>query len=150
MYQVTVQRVVPINSMPNVSQLKHWAKEVLRIKNTPAELAIRIVGVKEITDLNFRYRNSDKGTNVLSFPFDMPKEINDERVFLGDIIICADIVNKEAHQQGISKEAHWAHMVVHGILHLLGLDHETDSDAAIMEPEEIKILQTLGFPNPYQ
>lgn len=148
MYQVTVQRVVPKSSMPPSSLLKRWAKETLKLTTKTGELNIRIVDIDEMTDLNFRYRQKNKPTNVLSFPFDMP-EIEDEMIFLGDIVICADVVNQEALEQGKTQEAHWAHMIVHGSLHLLGFDHETDADAAIMEPKEIHILQQLGFSNPY-
>lgn len=149
MYQVTVQRTVPKNVMPSTKNLKHWAKTALKYLQKNAELNIRVVDLSEITALNAQYRHKNKPTNVLSFPFDMPEEIDDELSFLGDIIICADVVNNEAQLQHKSKEAHWAHMVVHGTLHLIGYDHETDADAATMEPKETAILTSLGFPNPY-
>lgn len=150
MYQVTVQRTVPKNVMPSAKNLQHWAKAALKYLDKSAELNIRIVDSAEMTELNSQYRHKKKPTNVLSFPFDMPEEVEDELSFLGDIIICAEIVNDEAQVQHKSKQAHWAHMVIHGTLHLLGYDHEKDSDAAIMEPKEIAILESLGFPNPYQ
>ena len=150
MYQVTIQYTIKKIDLPSQSQLKRWSKQVLKLKTTAAELNIRIVDTTEMTELNTQYRHKPSSTNVLSFPFDMPEEIEDEIPFLGDIVICAEVVNQEALQQNKSKEAHWAHMVVHGTLHLLGYDHETDADAAIMEPQEITILQSLGFPNPYQ
>lgn len=150
MYQVTVQRAVPKNSMLSPMLLKRWAKAVLKLKTNAAEIAIRIVDIAEMTELNICYRHKKGPTNVLSFPFDTPEEVKGEIPFLGDIIICAEVVNQEANEQGKTMEAHWAHMIVHGSLHLLGYDHETDTDAAIMEPQEINILKTLGFPNPYQ
>ncbi len=150
MYQVTVQRTVPKNSMPSTKDLKHWAKTTLKFLNKHAELNIRVVDSSEITELNSEYRQKNKPTNVLSFPFDMPDEIEDELTFLGDIIICAEVVNNEALSQYKSQQAHWAHMVVHGTLHLLGYDHEKEEDAEQMEPKEIAILATLGFPNPYE
>ncbi len=150
MYQVTVQRIVPKDIMPSTKDLKHWAKAALKYLKKNAELNIRIVDTEEITELNSEYRKKNKPTNVLSFPFDMPEEVEDELAFLGDIIICAEVVNNEASEQHKSLAAHWAHMVVHGILHLLGYDHETEEDAEIMEPQEIAILATLGFPNPYR
>lgn len=149
MYQITIQYAVKNIGMPSTAQLKHWAKQVLKLNTKTAELNIRVVDKMEISALNTQYRHKTYATNVLSFPFDTPKEIEDEIPFLGDIVICAEVVNQEALQQNKSKEAHWAHMIIHGTLHLLGYDHETDADAAIMEPKEIAILQSLGFSNPY-
>lgn len=150
MHHITVQSTVPKNLIPAASQLKQWAKEALKSKITDVEMTIRIVDIPEITELNTRYRHKSAPTNVLSFPFDMPEHLEGEPFLLGDIVICADIVNKEAKEQGKTQTAHWAHMVVHGTLHLLGYDHETTADADVMEPLEITILQSLGFPNPYQ
>ncbi len=115
----------------------------LKNKMPSAELTIRIVDKKEITELNSTYRHKNKPTNVLSFPFDMPEECEDEIPILGDIIICAEVIQEESLQQEKTVEAHWAHMVVHGALHLLGYDHEKDHEAEIMEAEEIKILEGL-------
>lgn len=150
MHRITIQRMVSKNTMPSPTLLKMWAKTALKRKSNPIELNIRIVDIQEITLLNQQYRNKNKPTNVLSFPLDMPEESGETFKTLGDIVICADIVNQEAHEQGKSANAHWAHMIVHSTLHLLGYDHETDADAAIMEPEEIHILAGLGFNNPYQ
>lgn len=150
MYQVTVQRTVPKSIMPSTKDLKHWAIATLKFLNIHAELNIRVVDSHEITTLNSEYRHKNKPTNVLSFPFDMPHEIEDELAYLGDIIICAEVVNHEAQLQHKPKEAHWVHMIVHGTLHLLGYDHEKEEDALVMEAKEIAILETLGFPNPYQ
>jgi probable rRNA maturation factor len=150
MHKITIQRMVPKDTMPAQSLLKKWAKKALESKTSPAELNIRIVDIAEITELNSHYRHKSGPTNVLSFPFDMPEEAQEELLVLGDIVICAAIVNQEAQAQDKTQTAHWAHMVVHGTLHLLGYDHETDADAAIMELKEITILSTLGFNNPYQ
>ena len=151
MYRITIQRMVSKDTMPTPTLLKTWAKTALEKKKTGAiELNIRIVDIAEITLLNHRYRNKNKPTNVLSFPLDMPEESGETCKTLGDIVVCADVVNQEALSQGKSANAHWAHMIVHSTLHLLGYDHETDEDAAIMEPEEIHILAGLGFNNPYQ
>jgi probable rRNA maturation factor len=148
MHRITVQCTVAKNTLPTQTLFKKWAKEAL--KQTPAaELNIRIVNIIEITELNVRYRHKQGPTNVLSFPFDMPEEAKDEIPTLGDIVICADIVKQEAKAQGKSEEAHWAHLVVHGTLHLLGYDHEMKADAALMEAQEIRILSKLGFKNPY-
>jgi len=140
---------VPKDTVPAPFLIKKWAKQALKKKSKNTELNIRIVNIIEITDLNVRYRHKQGATNVLSFPFDMPWDIYDEPSMLGDIVICADVVKEEAKAQGKLEEAHWAHMIVHGTLHLLGYDHEIESDAAIMESQEIHILAALGFENPY-
>lgn len=150
MYDITIQRAVAKKSQPGAVKLKKWAKAVLLNKIPDAELTIRIVDKAEITELNSTYRKKNKPTNVLSFPFDMPDELTDETPMLGDIIICADVIEEEALAQHKTEEAHWAHMVVHGTLHLLGFDHEDEADADMMEAEEITILHSLGFENPYK
>lgn len=142
-YRVTMQRAFDAAWVPKNKELKHWAIAALTSRVDTAELTVRIVDIPEMTELNTRYRHKPGPTNVLSFPFDIPP-------LLGDIIICAEVVEEEAKQQNKSSKAHWAHMVVHGVLHLLGYDHEIESQALIMESEEIHILQALDFPNPYQ
>lgn len=138
-----------INSdVPDDHLLKKWAKAALDHEKSPAEFTIQIVNSDEIADLNARYRHKNKPTNILSFPFEAPTEYQDQ-LFLGDLVICAEVVNNEALEQNISKRAHWAHMVVHGALHLLKYDHENEHDAKIMENKETHILTSLGFPNPY-
>lgn len=112
-----------------------------------AEVTIRIVDEAESQQLNFDYREKDKPTNVLSFPFQAPPGI--ELPLLGDLIICAQVVASEAEEQNKALEAHWAHMVVHGSLHLLGFDHINEADAEEMEAEEVQILHDLGYANPY-
>jgi len=109
---------------------------------------IRLVDETEGARLNADYRGKNYPTNVLSFPFEVPPGI--PNTHLGDLVICAPVVVGEAVAQGISVEAHWAHLTVHGVLHLLGYDHLEDDEAERMEAEEIRILETLGFPNPYQ
>lgn len=150
MYDIIIQPMIPAHLMPAKTLLKNWAKTALKTKISAAEVTIRIVDTAEMTELNEQYRHKKGPTNVLSFPFDMPEELKNETPILGDIIICADVVNREANEQQKTRDAHWAHMIVHGTLHLLGYDHETEAEAAIMEPNEIAILQTLGFNNPYQ
>ncbi len=150
MHLITVQRAVAKNEMPAATQLKQWAKEVLKSKTPDVEMTIRIVTVAEMTELNTQYRHKTGATNVLSFPYDMPVGLDDGPVLLGDIVICANIVQQEAAAQGKPVIAHWAHMVVHGTLHLLGYDHETPADADIMESLEKMILKKLGFSDPYQ
>jgi probable rRNA maturation factor len=150
MLKILVQRASR-ESAPATTQLRLWAKQTLRDKNiTAAELTIRLVDAAEMTLLNTTYRHKAGATNVLSFPFDqMNEEMEGELPLLGDIVICAAVVNAEADAQHKTSTAHWAHMVVHGTLHLLGHDHVVEPEAEIMEALEITILQTLGFPNPY-
>lgn len=150
MYQIIVQRAVSNFSIPSNVRLKQWASLALREKIPNAELTIRIVDKDEMITLNSTYRNKKKPTNVLSFPFETPPGIQLDTPILGDIVICADVIAEEAQEQNKAVEAHWAHMVVHGILHLLGYDHVKDADAEEMETEEINILKELGFNNPYQ
>lgn len=112
-----------------------------------AELSVRIVDEDESQALNLQYRGKDKPTNVLSFPCELPDGV--ELPLLGDLVICAQVVAKEALEQGKVLHAHWAHMVVHGTLHLLGYDHIEDGEAEEMEAIEIQVLLELGYPNPY-
>lgn len=149
-YHIVIQDAATQASFPTPKEFKHWAKTVLQPKIPAAEITLRIVDKEEIRELNNRYRHKDKPTNVLSFPFEMLAGVKLKTPILGDIVICADIIKEEALAQHKTETAHWAHMVVHGILHLLGFDHENEADAEKMEQEEITILKSLGFPNPYQ
>ncbi len=133
--------------LPTDAQFSTWLNAAIMPFQTEAEVTIRIVDAPESQQLNLQYRGKDKPTNVLSFPFACPPGI--ELALLGDLVICAQVVASEAAEQGKALHAHWAHMVVHGCLHLLGFDHINDDDAAEMEAEEIQILQTLGIANPY-
>lgn len=150
MHLITVQRAVPKNEMPTATQLKLWAKAALKNRTPDIEMTIRVVDTVEMTELNIHYRHKTGPTNVLSFPYDMTTDLADEPPLLGDIVICAAVVQQEAQEQKKSPTAHWAHMVIHGTLHLLGYDHEIPTDADKMESIEITILKELGFPNPYQ
>ncbi len=132
---------------PDPALIEQWVGAALKGRRAEAELAIRIVGRDEIQQLNRTYRHKDHPTNVLSFPYEALPGV--ELPMLGDIAICADVVREEARQQGKAQEAHWAHMVVHGVLHLLGFDHMVESEAQEMEAREIEILASLGYDNPY-
>jgi probable rRNA maturation factor len=137
---------------PTLVDLRRWVAAALEGRRGRAELTIRVVGEAEAGDLNRRYRGQDRPTNVLSFPFDAPPGIDPEdpiHDLLGDLVICADLVRREAREQGKEEGAHWAHLVVHGVLHLLDYDHLTDEQAAEMEGLETVILGGLGFPPPY-
>ena len=133
--------------LPTVAQLKSWVDAALTGFVEEAELTVRIVEPDEIQTLNRTYRHKDKPTNVLSFPFEAPPGV--ELPLLGDVVICAAVVAEEAQQQGKPAASHWAHMVVHGVLHLLGYDHIEDDEAEEMEALEIEILAGLGISNPY-
>lgn len=133
--------------LPTAAQFQSWLEAAILPFQDEAEVTIRIVDEQESQQLNLQYRGKDKATNVLSFPFQCPPGI--ELPLLGDLVICAGVVSAEASEQNKPLAAHWAHMVVHGCLHLLGFDHINDADAEQMEVEEIQILQQLGIKNPY-
>ena len=135
-------------NLPTEEQIIQWLNVILPQFMDNAEITIRIVDEQESQQLNNTYRHKDKPTNVLSFPFESPIEI--EVPLLGDLIICKQVVEAEAKEQHKSLTAHWAHMIVHGCLHLLGYDHILDEEAEEMENIEIDIMQQLGFDNPYQ
>lgn len=135
-------------NLPTEEQIMQWLNVILPQFMDNAEITIRIVDEQESQQLNNTYRHKDKPTNVLSFPFESPIEI--EVPLLGDLIICKQVVEAEAKEQHKSLTAHWAHMIVHGCLHLLGYDHILDEEAKEMENIEIDIMQQLGFNNPYQ
>ena len=139
--------------VPPRVQLERFAAAALDGRRERAELTIRVVDEQESRALNLRYRGQDKPTNVLSFPFEPPPGIaQDSPVvdLLGDLVICAGLVQREALDQGKETLAHWAHLVVHGILHLLDYDHLGEAEAAEMEGLETAVLQGLGFPPPYE
>lgn len=141
-----VQRAV--SALPTDEDLLKWVQETLNVENHgDAELTIRFVDENESAELNQQYRHKTGSTNVLSFPFEAPAEV--ELNLLGDLIICSDIVKQQANEQKKEELAHWAHMVVHGTLHLLDYDHLTDAEADVMEAKEIKILSQLGYSDPY-
>ena len=138
---------------PNLVDFENWIKmtlEEFKLAST-VTVSIRLVNYKEASQLNSQYRNRDYATNVLSFPAKLPEEIiaNLDSNPLGDIVICPEIVQREADEQKKSITAHWAHLLVHSALHLKGFQHEGTKDALIMEDQEIKVLEKLGFPNPY-
>jgi probable rRNA maturation factor len=134
--------------IPDEQIIHQWITAALSNYKDTAEVSIRVVNEDESAELNQRYRNKQGPTNVLSFPADLPESL--QLPLLGDLVICAPIVEHEARQQNKSSEAHWAHMLVHGSLHLIGYDHVNDDDAEIMERLETKILTGLNFPPPYE
>jgi probable rRNA maturation factor len=136
----SLQIATTLAQIPTKNLFKKWAKATLRVDT---ELTIRIVDEAEGRALNLAYRNKDYATNVLTFP------ITEAPYLLGDIVICAPIVAKEAAEQGKTIAAHYAHLTVHGVLHLHGYDHEIDAQAELMEAIEIQTLAKLGYANPY-
>lgn len=144
---LTVQNPSKIKYFPTKKQFTIWAEAALGSRRKNYELLIRIVDEKEITKINKTYRNKNKSTNIISFEFDPPPGVKTD--FLGDLIICATVVRAEAKLQHKTMAAHWAHLTIHGVLHLLGYDHINDADAEKMEKLEIKILKKLNFSNPY-
>jgi probable rRNA maturation factor len=138
---LSVQYAVNQEGLPSRSQFKKWVKAALRVDT---EVTIRVVDEEEGRMLNSSYRGKDYATNVLTFPLtEIPH-------LMGDIIICAPVVESEAHAQNKSIEAHYAHLTVHGVLHLHGYDHITEPQAELMESLEVTILQKLGYANPYR
>lgn len=134
-------------NLPSVEQIQLWANAAIRAENSQPEMTVRIVDEEESHHLNLTYRGKDKPTNVLSFPFECPDEI--ELPLIGDLVICRQVVEREATEQEKPLMAHWAHMIVHGSLHLLGYDHIEDDEAEEMERLETEIMLSLGFTYPY-
>jgi probable rRNA maturation factor len=136
---------------PPARDIECWAAAALGSRARGREISVRVVGPAESRRLNARFRGRDKPTNVLSFPAaGLPVAPAGAGLPLGDLVICADVLKAEAQAQMKALRAHWAHLVVHGALHLVGYDHEREHDAARMERREIRVLRTLGFPNPYR
>lgn len=139
------------DTVPSENVLQTWVEAAIGNIKPDAELSIRIVEASESQSLNHQYRGKDKPTNVLSFPFEIPEELAglEEISLIGDLVVCHDIVISEAEQQGKPLEHHYAHMIIHGCLHLLGFDHINEDEATEMESLEIDILSHLNIPNPY-
>lgn len=154
-----VQAAVKRLGVPTNKKLQLWAEAAYRVHHAahsgarkrvvpPVQVSLKLVGSAESRKLNREWRDEDHATNVLSFPAGETFEFGDTPS-LGDLAICVPVVKREAKQQGITQEAHWAHLMIHGVLHLLGYDHEVERDALVMEACEIAILERFGFANPY-
>ena len=133
--------------LPSEEQILQWATAAVQPESDNVEMTVRIVDEAESHDLNLTYRGKDRPTNVLSFPFECRDEV--ELPLLGDLVICRQVVEREAIEQEKPLMAHWAHMIVHGSLHLLGYDHIENDEAEEMESLETEIMQSLGFADPY-
>jgi probable rRNA maturation factor len=143
-----IQIISQSKQLPDQEQLQYWVDAVLKDGYQDSELVIRIVDEAEMTQFNEQYRDKKGSTNILSFPFEVPEGVDSN--LLGDILVCAPVVEKEAQQQHKERDNHWAHIIVHGVLHLLGYDHVDDQDAEEMEALEIKILKKIKIKNPYE
>lgn len=150
---IVLQNPAEFNNIPTEDDWQRWLQATLVhlrfvLEEEIRELTVRVVSMDDIQLLNKQFRDKDRPTNILSFHYDpMPGMPNDS---LGDLVLCADIIIQEAEEQNKPVIAHWAHLMVHGILHLLGFDHMSDSEALIMESMETEILAELGYPDPYR
>ncbi len=150
--QVEVQFATNEECALSSNEIVAWVRRSLELASHEgeSEVSVRIVSAIEMQAINNEFRGKDSPTNVLSFPAGAIQGLPaDSELPLGDLVICASIVNEEAEQQGKSKQDHWGHMIVHGCLHLLGFDHEQDEEAAAMEGLEVEILSAYGVTNPY-
>jgi len=149
--EISVSYAVTRAGVPSAVSFRRWAAAALSGHTDEAELAIHLVDLDEGRTLNRDYRGKDYPTNVLSFPAERPPGFPDDEPFslLGDLILCAPVIARQAHEQNKPLRAHYAHLTIHGILHLTGWDHENDMDAAAMEQREREILSMLGIADPY-
>ena len=144
---VDIQMASASEEVPDPQSIERWIGAAIGNQRESTELSVRIVDAEEGQALNEQFRGSTGATNVLSFPFE--NESPEPLPLIGDIVICAPVVAKEAREQNKTLNAHWAHMMIHGVLHLLGYDHQNENDANLMESLETEIMQGLGFPPPY-
>ncbi len=145
--ELAVQVLCDSATIPGDEQLHAWVSAALQRRQGEHEITIRIVDESESQAMNKKYRCRDRPTNVLSFPADLPPGV--DHPLLGDLVICAPLLEREATAQGKESQAHWAHLVIHGVLHLLGHDHQQPDEADEMEALETAILASIGYPNPY-
>jgi probable rRNA maturation factor len=144
---VSVSYGLPRRGLPSAASFRRWVALALGVRRGPAELSIRVVSAPEGRRLNRDYRGKDYATNVLSFPVELPEGVS--LPLLGDIVLCAPVIAREAREQGKSRPHHYAHLTVHGVLHLLGHQHERPAQARRMERIETQLLETIGIPDPY-
>lgn len=144
--QIACEAPLPVAN----ERLIAWAQRTLDEHHNDQELTLRLVDIAEMSELNHSYRQKDGPTNVLAFPSELPEEIRLDCAYLGDVIVCPAVLDQEATEQERDREAHWAHIVIHGVLHLLGYDHYEEDETRTMQAMEAKLLAGFGFPNPYQ
>ncbi|QMT60426.1 rRNA maturation RNase YbeY [Legionella sp. PC997] len=148
-YYIDIQNATDESLPISEDEIINWASLALRDYQKEAELTVRLVTPEEMIHLNHTYRKQNKTTNVLAFPSSLPPEIQLECPLLGDVVICPTVLLEESKHLKKTLESHWALILIHGILHLLGYDHIKDDEAAVMQAIEIKLLAELGLPNPY-
>ena len=148
MITIDIEYATQLTDYPKAASIKKWIKATLKGRNNDCIIALKVIDEEEMKMLNHTYRHKEGTTNILSFPCQLPSEVRAN--ILGDIAICAPVVKKEALEQNKTLTAHWAHLVIHGTLHLLGYDHEQENEAVTMEKIETIILHNLGFPDPYR
>jgi probable rRNA maturation factor len=147
MNYLDIQLATEFAEIPTAAMMQLWVDAVLKDSEQDSEIVVRLVDESESAELNLQYRHKSGPTNVLSFPFEAPEGF--EMDLLGDLVICAPLIAQEAQQQNKALFDHWAHILIHGVLHLIGYDHLQDDEAEEMEALEIKILSTLNIDNPY-
>lgn len=146
--RVNVEYASTVPNLPDRAAIEQWVRAALEgHERNAVEIGVRVVDEEEIAELNRRFRKQSGSTNVLAFPFADPPEVRTN--LLGDIVVCAPLVRREAQAQGKHESAHWAHVVVHGTMHLRGYDHRMPGEADVMESLEKRVLEKLGFPDPY-
>lgn len=149
-YLIDIQHACQDSLPIDDKTLIHWVNTALKSQKARAELTLRFVDVAEMTELNNTYRKQNKPTNVLAFPASHPHDLPLDYPLLGDVVICPTVLLSESQSSQTSLDAHWAHIVIHGVLHLLGYDHIIDSDTIKMRNLEIQLLSELNFDNPYK
>jgi probable rRNA maturation factor len=150
MNSIEIQTIFESAGQPSEAQIQLWIDTALEEVNQDTEIVVRIVDEQESAELNEQYRHKKGATNILSFPVEIPEGIDIDLNLLGDLVICAPVLEQEAQQQSKNLTHHWAHIIIHGVLHLLGYDHLDDEQAEEMESKEIALLQQLNINNPYQ
>lgn len=147
MHTLEIQTATSIATVPSEQEFQRWVDAALAGKQDSAEIVIRLVDEAESAQLNEQYRHKQGPTNILSFPVEIPEGI--ELNLLGDLVVCVPVIIAQANEQKKPVKNHWAHIIIHGVLHLLGFDHIKEDEAECMESEEIRILNTLQIDNPY-
>lgn len=149
-YHIDIQNASESDLPITEEEMSNFAMLALRDQIKSAELTIRLVDAEEMTHLNSTYRKQHKTTNVLAFPSHVPEHVELDFPLLGDVIICPEVLAEESKEQNKTIEEHWALILIHGVLHLLGYDHIKDEDAQVMQALEIKLLAERGYTNPYE
>ena len=147
---ITLQHACNVTDIPSSAQFQAWADSANQNTTTEPALCIRLVGKDESAYLNLTFRQQDKSTNILSFHYELPDPIHAVEPMLGDIILCPEVIIAEALEHGVDVMDHYAHLVIHGMLHLQGYDHHSDTDSLIMQAKEIELLARFNISNPYE